>query len=151
MGPSPITWQYDDYVGTKADVGARILLAPASKKISDADAGIIYHVFSVAGSHKRYGLQQGDADGDGHIYIDSLPAGRYNALILSGTTLRDSQAPLEPYELTQLQAFFVDEAGVAIATTKPAILLVFKWTTQEITIRPGSLTHCSYDFGHTYY
>ena len=78
-----ITYQYNDYVGTRADVGAKVLLMQINHIPTNKDESNIGGMYNIFGDPTVY---SSEVDGFGHYYFDNVPAGKYFLLILSKET-----------------------------------------------------------------
>lgn len=85
-----ITWQYNNFVGTKGDVGARIIFVRAPleetvSKLPEPERKMLSGGIPVSESEGA-GVYSTEADGFGKFSIDGLPAGSYNVFIFSSKT-----------------------------------------------------------------
>ena len=137
-----ITWQYNNFVGTKGDVGAKIELIPESFDINNIT--VDEESAWVVGDRvpKESNIFIAHADGYGNYEINGVPSGTYMLLIVSNKTTRDfyvepSKSPFEQY-MRDWKNF------------KLCMLSVNKYTYRYVTIREGITSVESYDFGNTY-
>ncbi|MDB5042233.1 MAG: hypothetical protein JWN27_2959 [Candidatus Eremiobacteraeota bacterium] len=149
-----LTWQYNDFVGTKPDVGASACLIPlrATKVVADDAKGVMLDAhLGIDTTINKYGWVCGKADGSGAVNLDAVPPGTYTALVISEKTTRNFKAPLSDLEL-QILGFRFDPDAVRIVTMEPSVLLLRQWSfVSTIVVRSGTVSHFSYDFGHTYF
>jgi len=145
-----ITWQYNNFVGTKGDVGAKVMLFPENVRISAADFELLQDGIPSAACVHRYHLFTGTADGYGKVTIDALPLGSYHGIVYSAKTTRNLSAPFESYEATELRSLIQGDVSDD-ALNSSAWIHIFKWTVlSDIQVRKGQTTHFNHDFGNTY-
>ena len=138
-----ITWQYNNFVGTRGDTGAKIFLWPTNYDKStvtplEEDTWILG---VSAPKNKNCFLTQ--ADGYGNFDIYDIPAGEYIIFVLSRNT---SHPPtqLQPY-INYFSKYFQDIDKFAKIN-----LSMFKFTFATIKISNERINRFSYDFGYTY-
>ncbi len=141
-----VTWQYNDYVGTKGDVDATMLLFPLNIRIQQPDRDLLAYRIVTPPCVRKYAILDGRADGYGKVVIDNIPAGHYHGIIISGKTTRDITAPFSDVERASLSELI--DGGMP----KPrGMLALQKWfVVFDITVRRNQTTHISHDFGNTY-
>lgn len=86
-----ITWKYNDFVGTKGDVGAYVFLLPDDfndSPISAHELTMEKHgtIYRDRGSGRHSGIIWTRCGGDGQFTLDRIPAGSYRVLICSYNT-----------------------------------------------------------------
>ncbi len=141
-----ITWQYNDFIGTKPDVGAKIFLIPRSfdkNKISDLDANLYAMVGIVP---QNSGLFFTKANGYGNYEINGMPIGKYVVVIVSDKTKRNPEEPIDDYTTFVLKPL-IKNWDVFVQFN----LDLKKFEVKEIEIKTNETTEYSYDFGNTYY
>ncbi|GEC92824.1 hypothetical protein [Brevibacillus brevis] len=140
-----ITWQYNDFVGTKPDVNAKILLIPTGfdkNTITDVEEG----VFAIGTVPKNSGLFAAKANGYGNYEIGNLPAGEYHILVVSAQTTRNIKEPVDEYFTSILKPYIRNwDSFVRIS------LLHYKYELSTITIEEDQTLDFSHDFGNTYF
>ncbi|MFI8715769.1 hypothetical protein [Brevibacillus brevis] len=140
-----ITWQYNDFVGTKPDVNAKILLIRTDfdkNTITDVEEG----VFAIGLAPKNSGLFAGKANGYGNYEIGNLPVGEYHITIVSAQTNRNIMLPVDEYPITKLKPYIQKwDAFLSMS------LLDKKYHVATITIEEGQTLDFSHDFGNTYF
>ncbi|HMM21817.1 MAG TPA: hypothetical protein PKA10_13950 [Selenomonadales bacterium] len=141
-----ITWQYNNYVGTKGDVEAKVIVIPDninSESISETDGTSLINSGIVP---QNSGIFYAEADGYGNYEINGLNPGDYSVLIISNKTTRNSNEPI--YDgVKQLLLLFLKSNDKIINN------YYIKWkkhTVKKVTIREGVTSICSQDFGNTY-
>ncbi|MFC5529047.1 stalk domain-containing protein [Cohnella yongneupensis] len=141
-----ITWQYNDFVGTKADVGAKVFLIPTSfdKKSITADESNLYSMIGAV--PKGSGLQFVKVNGFGQYELNDIPAGKYYIVISSKNTTRNSDEDLSDYVVSTLKPLFADWDTFVLFNLK-----LTNHEVREIEIKKGKTLDVSYDFGNTYY
>lgn len=146
-----ITWQYNDFVGTKGDVGAKVMLFPENAHISVADFELLQDGIPSTACFHKYHLFTGTADGYGKATIDDLPAGSYHGIVYSAKTTRNISAPFESYAATELRSLIQGDISDEVLNSSPALIRIFKWAVvSDIQVRKGQTTHFNHDFGNTY-
>lgn len=144
-----VTYQYNKYVGTKPDVGAEILLMQTNHTPLYSDAGIFLSFSEIENYKEDPMIYCTEVDGMGNYYLDNIPAGYYDLLILSKET---NQSP----EIREMNAGLIDNyfsgkiTAEAIERLKlNAELKSFEFETIEV--KANQTTRFSKDFGYTYY
>ncbi|MCM3789131.1 SH3 domain-containing protein [Domibacillus indicus] len=140
-----VTWQYNRYIGTKPDVGAKVFLIPMNfdyTKYSESDLTFYGTIGSVPANSN---LHFAKVNGYGQYEISDVPAGKYLAVIVSNNTTRDFNQPL--YIESTLKPLL---GAKAYANFKIMNLNLDKhdWTTIEI--KQDKTLDYSEDFGYTY-
>lgn len=90
-----ITWQYNRYIGTRADDGAKIWLWPVNydkRQISEQD-----EKYWLMGMEAPKNCFVTTVDGYGKFEIYGIPAGEYVIFVSSRNTYRDINEPVESY------------------------------------------------------
>ncbi|WP_429845108.1 hypothetical protein [Brevibacillus sp. FIR094] len=140
-----ITWQYNDFVGTKPDVNARILLIRTDfdkNTITDVEEG----VFAIGLAPKNSGLFAVKANGYGNYEIGNLPVGEYHIMVVSEQTTRNIDLPVDEYPITKLKPYIQKwDAFLSLS------LMDKKYQVSTITIEEGQTLDFSHDFGNTYF
>lgn len=137
-----ITWQYNNYVGTKPDVGANVLVFPQGgfKKVT---ASNLVSVMNGKASGSKYGVYYADVDGYGN-YSFSLPEGKYHVVFISLKTTRNFNNPVSSSIIkimgTYVNGFKGTEFGMNL----------FNHQIKSITIKKGETINLSKDWGNTY-
>lgn len=137
-----ITWQYNKYIGTKADVGAKIALIP-----TDLDKNSDNYLFALLlqqSPQGANGIYTGKADGYGSYKIDEVPVGKYYLLIYSNNTFSDGV--VQEYDKQRLIGLFSDKSWTSLKN----LLSIRKYELIEVEIKDGQTLTESYDFGNTY-
>ena len=136
-----LTWQYNPYVGTRGDVGAKIALIPVN-----LDENLDNNLFSLALSQNpqgKNGIFSTRADGYGHYELSNVPAGKYYLLFLSNNAFNDTTLS----GLAQVLRFrFSEEEWRAIELN----LKVRKHRVTRIEIIQNRTITESHDFGYSY-
>lgn len=140
-----ITWQYNDYVGTKPDVNAKILLIRTDfdkNTITDEKAAL----FALGSAPKDSGLYTAKANGYGNYEIGNLPVGDYYILVVSGQTKRDLSEPIDEYLTNTLQPYARNWEEFTLLG-----LSANQYELSSITIEEDQTIDFSHDFGNTYF
>ncbi|TQR39104.1 hypothetical protein [Brevibacillus brevis] len=140
-----ITWQYNDFVGTKPDVNARIYLIPTDfdkNTITDLEEStFLYETIAPKGSR----LYAAKANGYGNYEIGNVPAGEYHILVVSKQTIRNLQEPVDDLTAYTLNPYVRDWESFEAAT-----FLLYKHVLSKVTIEENQTLDFSHDFGNTY-
>ncbi|BAU27750.1 hypothetical protein DFP93_1023 [Aneurinibacillus soli] len=141
-----ITWQYNDFVGTKGDVGAVIILIPADfNKSSLSEKDII--LLSLGITPKNCDIYTTKADGYGNYQINNLPENDYVLLVISRKTFRNLNEPIPQYTLNKLKSLLgVSNSDNGLMTS----LKLYNSILKEVKITEGEEYQFSNDFGYTY-
>lgn len=141
-----ITWQYNDFVGTKPDVNAKIFLIRKDfdiNTITDMEEKLF---ISIEAAPKGSGLYTAKANGYGNYEIGNVPVGEYYIIVVSGKTHRDIRQPVDEY-FTSIFTPYVrnweDFTLLSLGTNKYEFSL--------ITIEENQTLDFSHDFGYTFY
>jgi hypothetical protein len=138
-----ITWQYNYYIGTKADVGADVALIPTNLK-SKGDNELFALTLSAIPQGSD-GIYSTEADGYGKYVLDDVPAGEYLLLVQSNNT--NSDLTVDQYTISKLKTHFTDQE-VEYLTLK---LKLKKYYIKTIEIKENKTITESHDFGFTYF
>jgi hypothetical protein len=141
------TWQYNDYVGSKPDTNAVVILIPKGFKgrvpssasvITMPDPRILDISFDrVRKELLQKGVYLGRIGGNGITSIIGVPPGEYKLIIISSNT---TDAP-ETYQSNEdLLAKYIDGP---VATTQKVYF-------SEISVISGEEVEDSHDFGNTF-
>ena len=142
-----ITWQYNRYVGTKADVGAEIYLIPLDFNIKGGGNEKLSRFMDTKGHN---GVYYGKVDGFGQYNIDNVPTGKYMILIKSDNTndaMRFENETGWNRTVNELMGQFLTDKELDKFKT---FLGFDSYITEIIEIQNGESKIISYDFGYTY-
>jgi len=142
-----ITYQYNKYVGTKADVGARVMLIQTNHVPLYSDGGA-FLLFKEIGFNDPM-IHCTEVDGMGNYYLDNIPAGYYYLLVLSEET---NESP-EMEEMNKgLARNYLQGKITAEALERLELnLSLHSFEFETIEIKPNQTTRFSHDFGYTYF
>ncbi|OUQ86797.1 hypothetical protein B5G50_19095 [Brevibacillus brevis] len=139
-----ITWQYNEFVGTKPDVNARIYLIR-----TDFDKNTITDeeevVFAAGLAPKNSGLYVVKANGYGNYEIGNLPVGEYHILVASAKTNRNTDLPVDEYPISKLKPYIRMWDEFILMS-----LMTNQYKVATITIEENQTLDFSHDFGNTY-
>ncbi|KAF1085681.1 hypothetical protein SPSYN_01825 [Sporotomaculum syntrophicum] len=140
-----ITWQYNDLIGTKPDVGATVFLMPdkIDKKLSDDEADSYF-----LGIESPKGYYYAKTDGNGNYDIQDVAPGKYNVIIVSNSAKRNIIDDDNDYIRDKLSNYISENMIDYFDTSN---LYVWKYETKDIEVKPGSNLTVSHDFENTYY
>lgn len=142
-----VTWKYNDYLGTRGDDGAEIILIPKnknSKEYNNKSAAI-----GIAGSYDS-GIMVAECDGNGNYDFGySIPVGEYVYIILSDNTRSYSAIA----NLENWQSKIRDKFGNYFSSEDLETLVIHfafkKYSSKDINITKGMEFPLSYYFGTT--
>ncbi|SEF70579.1 Ankyrin repeat-containing protein [Paenibacillus sp. UNC499MF] len=141
-----ITWRYNEYIGTKPDIDARVYLIPVNfDKNSITEEQSRRFTFGYTPDNNT-SLYYKSANGYGNFEINSIDAGDYYAVISSSKTKRRSLEPLSEYVVSTLKPLLRDWDDFS-----KFFLQMNKHEVKRITIKPNETLNISHDFGYTYY
>lgn len=140
-----ITWQYNKYIGTKPDVGAKAMLVQTNKIPLISDEVTFLNISNDLKEDPT--VTSTTADGSGNYYFDNVPAGEYYLILQSHKT---HASPIEKNVCTQqadscLSGIISDEALKNIKLGGA----VYKTIIVKITVKSGETTRYSKDWGYT--
>jgi hypothetical protein len=144
-----ITWQYNDAIGTKGDVGAFLFLLPRpmSQRFTSDDVNTIWTATYNGTFPLTTKVANVLADGYGHADIDHVPSGSYDMLVISHGAF--SMASLSDDYIARFRPFFANDAAFSSFFTDPrSVIKGFKSALIPMTIHAGETSHCSHDFGN---
>lgn len=136
-----ITWQYNDFVGTKGDTGAQVVLIrqPMTESLSGVED---YHLSSI-GSGLAFSFKDriyvAEADGYGHYSLSDIPIGEYLAVIVSDNTRMFDED------------VYMRDCKVRLAPHVKTLRFFYKAHCRQITVSAGKTLRLSHDFGNTGY
>ncbi|TVX86805.1 hypothetical protein [Paenibacillus agilis] len=140
-----ITWQYNDVIGTKPDVGAKIVLLKPNPKEK-------YNVPLLAGSSTGElvhgnGVYEAKADGYGNYIINDIPVGEYIYIINSHKTTSEFDNKLPKADSDLIKQLLTEEQIKDTVT----FLEIFNYKIGKVEIKNGKTTTISHDFGYTHH
>ncbi|BDR76577.1 tetratricopeptide repeat protein [Clostridium tetani] len=138
-----ITWQYNNFIGTKPDTGANITLISKNKNRNNDNSTFAITLQQVPNG--KNGIYTAKADGYGNYEIDSVPTGEYYLLITSNNT--NSDMTIDSYTASTLQGLFSEQDWSKLQLA----LKLNKYRFKTIKIKAEKTIIESYDFGYTYF
>lgn len=147
-----ITWQYNDYVGTKPDVKAKIYLFPKNLNqlnLSDVDFNALSAIGVIPTSLKGK-VFYAEANGNGNFQINSIPSGEYRIYIVSQKTHRDLENEDDTNYIKGVMSQYIpdDKIDDFLLVTNATMN---KFYTDTVEIIPNDSIDVSHDFGNTYF
>ncbi|WP_286231329.1 hypothetical protein [Neobacillus mesonae] len=138
-----ITWQYNEYIGTKPDVGASVLIFPQGgfKKVT---AQNIIKVMDGKSNGSTYGVYYTTVDGFGN-YSLSLPEGKYHVVFISLKTTRNYNKPVSSNTIKIMGTYINNFKGTEFG------MEIYNHQIKSITIKKGVTYNFSKDWGYTYF
>lgn len=142
-----ITWQYNKFIGTKADVGAKLFLIPLDYNIKGGDNDSLANTLDPQGHN---GVYRAKVDGLGQYTFDNIPSGNYRLVTISNNTTGahrfQDESGWENSIRRFMGNFLTDSELETFMTMVGYDTIVYT----DIVIQNGqTLTH-SFDFGYTY-
>lgn len=140
-----ITWQYNDFIGTKPDVGAVIFLIPSNfnpNSITDEDLKQFYGNFIAP---KNSGIFSTKTNGYGYYEISNVPQGEYIIFIMSRMASRNNENQIDQNTINLLKPVIKNWDFF-----KLIFLDTNKFKCDRITINRGLDLDYSHDFGYSY-
>jgi hypothetical protein len=171
-----LTWHYNDVIGAKGDEGAVVMLfsEPPKHKLTVNEVATLrmqvvpWRMKAEVGPSlsltarrrlKTLGIYAAEADGDGDVVINDVPAGTYIVLALSNyATIISSDDSVSDDVATAIEPMFASKASYEkfILTERPPNatgptppLAWFKPYVDETTVRANQTTKLTHDFGET--
>ncbi|MBG9944188.1 hypothetical protein ABD77_19870 [Brevibacillus formosus] len=141
-----ITWQYNDFVGTKPDVNAKIFLIRKDFDINTITEMEEKLFISIEAAPKGSGLYTAKANGYGNYEIGNVPVGEYYIIVVSGKTHRDIRQPVDEYFTSIFTPYVRNWEDFTLLT-----LGTNKYEFSLITIEENQTLDFSHDFGNTFY
>lgn len=142
-----VTWQYNKYIGTKPDVGAKIFVIPNDFNHNSVNIGVLSS-FAIGVDTNGDNLFIGEANGYGEYQISDIPVGKYFVLISSRKTTRNPYEPIHPYLEQKLTYLLGSNSYKDFADFN------LKFPSHEykiIEIEKDKTKDFSNDFGYTYF
>lgn len=138
-----ITYQYNKFIGTRADVGAKVMLIQTNHIPLDSDSHNMF--FNDYNDPMIYCTE---VDGSGNYYLDNIPAGEYYLFI-------QSKATYEASNIAALTASMVDTylrgkvTDDGLDNIKLAANL-YSFAVEKIEIKENQIQRYSEDWGYSY-
>lgn len=140
-----ITWQYNTFIGTKPDTGAKIFLIPTNfdkNSVTEAESMSFGSIGSVPKGKKLFFAK---ANGYGNYEINNIPTGKYIIIISSNKTTRDFNKAIDDYDTNLLKSLIRDYEHFEIMNLK-----LNKYMIRTVEVNANQIKDFSYDFGFTY-
>ena len=135
-----VTYKYNDYVGSKPDTGADVLLI--SKKVTSLPDDLAY------GNTRDLpdGCYATKVSGSGKYTFNNIPVGEYVLIFISENTTPNPKTVAGFYNWGNTVYEMFSETGQKRASN---FVLLHKIHNEDITVTEGEVT-CYHDFGITY-
>ena len=142
-----ITWQYNKFIGTRGDNGAKVLLIPVNDTVKTFDNHEA--AMFLTGTYDS-GIMVTKCDGYGNFdFGDDVPTGKYIVLIVSKNT--NSMERL--LDENSWISYFKDLYGGSFSNEDLEKLILFvgyqKYAFDYITVAENKVINISHDFGYT--
>jgi len=121
-----VTYKYNDFVGSRADVGASVVLQSVNSETN---------IFS------------GKVGGDGYAVISQIIPGKYLCLIISANAKSGGEIPQEDTDRIKKYMTFSPPLNDQLANIYLLNATMFKIKTMFVNISAGDEMQTSYDFG----
>lgn len=142
-----VTWQYNNYIGTKADVGAIVYLIPLDFSIKGGDNNKLSMFMDTKGNN---GVYFAKVDGFGQYTLDNIPTGKYRIFIKSENTTSAFRFEDEASWNKTINNLMGDILNKTELDKFKTFLGFDDFYTEEIEITNDKTNNISYDFGYTY-
>ncbi|WP_146043789.1 hypothetical protein [Clostridium sp. chh4-2] len=142
-----VTWQYNKYIGTKADVGALVYLIPLDYSIKGGNNENLSMCMNTKGAN---GVYYAKVDGFGQYIFDNVPCGKYRIFIISDNTTGSKRFKDEAAWEERIDALFGNILTDDELETFKTMLGFDSFYTETIEIFNGMTNTISHDFGYTY-
>jgi len=143
-----LTWQYNEFIGTKGDVGAKVVLIPATDEFSDKDTAdnSTFAVLLSQTPQGKNGIYTTKADGYGHYELSGIPARSYYLVFVSN----NATGYLDKEKIcltatTLLKPLFTADEWESLERH----LLLNKHEVRTVDVEKGKTITESHDFGYT--
>jgi hypothetical protein len=139
-----VTWEYNKYVGNRADTNAVVILIPkgfSGRVPSAALDPVVAHITldeTKKNELERQGVYAGLVNGNGTAVLAGVPGGDYTLIIMSKNT---NEWPEISTLMERQLAKYLDKGDSAG---------LHKVHITDITVVPGEETEYGHDFGNTY-
>lgn len=138
-----VTWQYNKIIGTREDVGAKVILIPEEFNFNKSSDEKDFYISNKIPQDS--GIFVTKVDGHGDYEINSIPSGKYFLILISEKTNRDITKPLNMYKDMLSKTVHDWESFQLFA------LGTKQFNIEEITIEANQTLNKSHDFGFTYF
>lgn len=141
-----ITWQYNKFIGTRGDNGAKVLIIPANDKVKTFDNHEA--AMFLTGTYDS-GIMVTKCDGYGNFDFGDVPAGKYIMLIVSQNTNSMERLLDENSWISDFKMYYGD--SFSDEDLEKLILFVGyqKYDFDYITVEDGKIVTITHDFGYT--
>lgn len=142
-----VTWQYNKFIGTKADTGAKVFLIPLDYNIKGGDNHDLAYAIDPEGHN---GVYCAKVDGFGQYTIDKIPAGNYRLVTISRNTTGGYRFQDKKGWEKMIKNIMGDFLTTSELKTFKTMVGYNNIVYTDVSIEDGqTLTH-SFDFGYTY-
>lgn len=139
-----VTWQYNKYVGTKPDTGAKVMLVQTNHVPTEQD-DLNLLLFSNYGDDAIYSTK---VDGSGNYYFDNIPTGEYYLLILGENT--NESPSTENINISLMRSYLNGKFSEESLKSLEMSIKLHSFTIKKITIKNNQTERVSIDWGYTY-
>lgn len=138
-----VTWQYNDFVGTKGDVNAKIFLVPTTVDFSLVSLEDVQNFFTEGYALTNARSYFTKADGYGNYSFRQIPEGSYVLIMLSANTF-NMKNEISQEALLVLQPLLQDHWDWFYESR----LLTWKHFVKQIYVTENQAQTVSHDFGY---
>ncbi len=139
-----ITYQYNRYIGTRADVGAKVMLVQANHIPLAFDS----LNFLVISSYDDPLIYSTTVDGNGNFYFDNIPSGEYY-LIVKGKNTNESPAITE-LNISSAKLYLNGKISNEALENLILNIELYSFDIEKIKVERGQTVRYSKDWGYTY-
>lgn len=142
-----VTWQYNKFIGTKADTGADVYLIPLDFSIKGGDNKKLSLLSDTKGKNNVFYVK---VDGMGQYVLNNIPTGNYRIFIKSKNTTSYLRFDDEATWNKLLDGYFESILTPEELESFKTMVGADSFYTDTITVQDGKATTISHDFGYTY-
>ncbi|WP_018924399.1 copper amine oxidase N-terminal domain-containing protein [Salsuginibacillus kocurii] len=142
-----ITWQYNDYVGTRGDVNADVYLIPSNFDYEGVNETELSLFAMGIQSAEVDGLHLTTVNGNGEYQLNNIPIGEYVLVVSSENTTRDLTQPVSDYVENTVNSLLGNEVYSEFELFN---LKRDKHTIEIIEVQEDRTIDYSHDFGYTF-
>lgn len=140
-----VTWQYNKFIGTKPDTGAKVLLMQTNHVPTSKD-GSNFLLFSSFNDDLMYSTE---VDGSGNYYFDNIPVGEYYLLILGDNTNESPQ--IQNLNISSAKNYLTNKISDEAMKRLETNIKLHSFEIKKITVSANQTYRYSVDWGYTYF
>ncbi len=139
-----ITYQYNKYVGTRADVGAKVMLVQTNHIPLESDSSN----FLLASSYDDPLIYSTTVDGSGNYYFDSIPTGEYYLLVIGKNT--NESPSITNLNISSAKLYLNGKITNKAMEHLILNIKLYSFEIEKIKIEGGKTVRYNKDWGYTY-